>query len=440
MASYYFYASWNAPLLLLVIGLTTANFLIGWLQGQQRPRRQSLLVIAVIVDLGALAIFKYLGLLDDSVSRLGQLLGAGSLPAVNIILPLGLSFFTFEFIHYQVDLYRGADPIPSAIRFALFPAFFPTQIAGPIKRYEDFDPQVASRPRFSPQLFIGGVELIALGMFKKVVLADNLLPIADRVFSNASVAGSPDAWVGMIAFSFQILLDFSGYTDIGRGSAQLLGYVVPVNFRAPYLATSFRDFWHRWHITLSTWLRDYLYIPLGGSRTSPWRRRFNLMVTMALGGLWHGGAWHYMVWGIGHGVALVANHEIDSRKRSVAVGRRLWMDLLVGWLVTQLAVVLLWSVFRAPSLNVAVTIWHQALLGGFRPHLVQTSEVLTVGLIAVVVLGGQWLTRAPRTIEFLLAERIPALVRPAFALSAGAVAVYFAANAALAHRFIYFQF
>jgi alginate O-acetyltransferase complex protein AlgI len=356
---------------------------------------------------------------------------------VNIILPLGLSFFTFEFIHYQVDLYRGGNPIPNVIRFALFPAFFPTQIAGPIKRYDDFDPQVASHPRFSPDLFIGGVELIALGMFKKVVLADNLLPISDRVFANAASAGSLDAWIGMIAFSFQILLDFSGYTDIGRGSAQLLGYVVPVNFRAPYLASSLRDFWHRWHITLSSWLRDYLYIPLGGSRVSPWHRRFNLMATMALGGLWHGAAWHYVIWGIGHGAALVANHEIDTKEVHVRLPR--WTNLIVGWLVTQLVVLVLWSVFRAPALSIAATIWEHALAGGLRPHLLGATDIALVVMIAIGVLAVQLLTRPPGTVEFLL-QKVPAMIRPAFALTAGALAVYFGANAVLVHPFIYFRF
>ena len=443
-ASYYFYASWNPPFLLLVLFLTLVNYVIGAAQGRRTARSGQLLALAIAVDLGALAVFKYLGFLDDSVRRVASVLGLDpSLPTVRLILPLGLSFFTFEFIHYQVDIWRGHQAIRDPIRFALFPAFFPTQIAGPIKRYQDFDRQVRSRPPFDPVLAAAGVELVLLGLFKKVVLADNLLPVADRVFSNPSGATALDAWVGAVAFALQIYFDFSGYTDIGRGSAQILGYTVPINFRAPYLATSLRDFWHRWHISLSTWLRDYLYIPLGGSRRGEWRVRANLMITMTLGGLWHGAAWHFMAWGAGHGLALVANHWWDRRGGLQPARARWLMSSLLpicGWALTQLAVLFLWSLFRAPGVHSAWLLWRSQFSGQWAPRLLHPHEVWLVLGVGAALIGVQLVLRGGDLRATI--ERSPAgvVLRPAAALALGAVAFYFAIAHTQPHRFIYFQF
>ncbi|MDQ6876428.1 MAG: MBOAT family protein, partial [Candidatus Dormibacteraeota bacterium] len=353
LASYYFYSFWSAPFLLLVVGLTVINFVIGTRQARLLPRSRSLLVAALVVNIGALAIFKYLGLLDQSADALATLLGLSwGAPAVHIILPLGLSFFTFEFLHYQVDLFRGGVAIHNPINFALFPAFFPTQIAGPIKRYQDFNAQVEKHPRFDPVLCFEGVQLIARGLFKKVVLADTMAPIVAIVFGNPAAATGLDGWTALLAFYLQLYLDFSGYTDIGRGSAQLLGYRIPINFNAPYLATSIQEFWRRWHMSLSFWLRDYLYIPLGGSRRSPGRVRLNLMITMALGGLWHGAAWHFLMWGVGYGGAL----NIERWWRARMAGRLKLSPALViggGWIATQLTWLVLLLVFRASGLDVA---------------------------------------------------------------------------------------
>lgn len=440
-ASYFFYASWNPPFLLLIFGLTAANYAIGRLQGRCQPRRRSILTLALVIDLGALAVFKYLGLFDETANRLAIILGLPpSIPAVKIILPLGLSFFTFEFIHYQVDLLRGFEPITNPIRFALFPAFFPTQIAGPIKRYQDFDKQVRSNPHFNPVLFLGGTELIARGLFKKVALADYLLPLADSVFNAPGHATTLDVLGGLVAFSFQIYLDFSGYTDIGRGSAQLLGYTVPENFDAPYLTTSIREFWRRWHMSLSSWLRDYLYVPLGGSRKGPGRTYLNLMITMALGGLWHGAAWHFVAWGVGQGIALSGNRAWQESRRPVAQIPS-WLATAAGWSLTQAAVLFLWSLFRAPSVSAAAALWSSAMHFNLHHHLLDGTSLLAIGAIATAVLGVQVVTRKWRVSELVTSSSAGVVLRPAYVTALAGVA-FFAAllQHGAVHRFIYFQF
>ncbi len=439
IASYGFYAYWNPPFIVLIGGMTAANYFLGLAQGARGPRSRRLLIAALAVNLAILATFKYLGLLDESVRRFAHVFGLdpGS-SIIHLILPLGLSFFTFEFIHYQVDVFRGHQPIRDPVRFALFPAFFPTQIAGPIKRYEDFDAQVQAHPKFDPRLALEGVELIALGLFKKVALADSLLPIVGLIFDKPYAWGWGDRWIGLLAFAFQIYLDFSGYTDIGRGSAQLLGYRIPINFRRPYLATSVRDFWRRWHISLSSWLRDYLYIPLGGSRGSPWRTRLNLMITMGLGGLWHGAAWHFLVWGLGHGSALAVNREWQtwvSRPRGVTR----WVGILLGWALTQLSVLFLWGLFRAPTVGDATHIFtrlfdfHSA--NYLLPDVSRTVLLIAGGVMVVQLARERWDPRA-----LLERQSWSAVARPAYVLVLSAFATYFGIVNGLPHRFIYFQF
>ncbi|GAC1510835.1 MAG: MBOAT family protein [Candidatus Dormibacteraceae bacterium] len=440
-ASYYFYASWSPPFLLLIFGLTLANYAIGRFQGLSNPRRRSLLVLALAVDLGALAVFKYLGLFDETANRLATILGLpAGVPITHLILPLGLSFFTFEFIHYQVDLLRGFAPITSPIRFALFPAFFPTQIAGPIKRYQDFDKQVRAMPRFDPVLCFEGAELIARGLFKKVVLADYLLPLANRVFNAPAEATTLDVLGGLLAFSFQIYLDFSGYTDIGRGSAQLLGYTVPENFDAPYLSTSIREFWRRWHMSLSSWLRDYLYVPLGGSRKGSARTYLNLMITMALGGLWHGAAWHFVAWGVGQGVALSANRAWQDLGRS-SRSMPPWLAIAVGWTLTQAAVLFLWSLFRAPSLSAAADLWWSALHLNLHRHLLDATSLAAIVAIAVLMLAGQVVTRKWNVRMLTSRWAAGVVLRPAYVTALAGFALFAAlTQQGAVNKFIYFQF
>jgi len=309
VASYAFYANWIPPYLLLILGLTGVNYGFGLWLGRDRRRR--VLALAVGTNLAVLGGFKYANFFLDA----GRGVFKADWPTLNILLPLGISFFTFEFIHYVVDVWRGSPPVRDVVQFALFAAFFPTQIAGPIKRYQAFVHQLQSRPQFDAQLAGDGVYLILRGLFKKVILADGLARIANLGFDNPADLGSLDAWIAVYAFAFQIFFDFSGYTDIGRGSAQLFGFTVPENFAAPYLARNLSDFWRRWHISLSSWLRDYLFIPLGGSRGSRLFNYRNLFLTMTLGGLWHGAAGHFLLWGAYQGAGLLALRWMGEVRR-----------------------------------------------------------------------------------------------------------------------------
>ncbi len=357
IASYVFYMSWKPSYGILIFALAIVNYLLGLFITRASTYRMQLLVLAVATNLGTLAFFKYTNFVLESATEFLRACGLSELhsPVLDVILPLGISFFIFEFIHYVVDIYRGNMPIHNFTNFHLFASFFPTQIAGPIKRFEFFNAQLKPQPPFEWKLFHEGVELILVGMFKKVVLADRLAPFVAAGFDQGNDLGTADAWLAVYAFALQIFFDFSGYTDIGRGSAQLLGYRVPINFNIPYVATSVADFWHRWHISLSTWLRDYLFIPLGGSRVGSWRLRRNLMVTMALGGLWHGAAWHYVVWGFYHGMALVIYRELNQWGQLARfverIDRRVWM--VASCLLTFHAVCIGWVFFRAADLNVA---------------------------------------------------------------------------------------
>jgi len=313
VASYIFYMSWIPMFILLIVPMTVFNYMLGAYMHKHMDRKKQLLTFGIVADLITLGVFKYANFFGSSASFLW---GAASHQhvnwAFNIILPLGISFFTFEFIHYLFEIYRGKTPIRSFVLFALFAAFFPTQIAGPIKRFPDFLAQMQEHRPFQLSYFDEGVPLIILGLAKKLLLANNLSLLVQMGFRNPEMYGALELWLFAWAFMFQIYFDFSAYTDIGRGSAMLFGYHIPINFDLPLIADNISDFWRRWHISLSTWLRDYLFIPMGGSKQGKWKTNWNIFVTMTLGGLWHGAAWNFVVWGIYHGLCLVAHREVSE--------------------------------------------------------------------------------------------------------------------------------
>ena len=458
-ASYLFYMNWIPVYLALILGLTVVNYGFGLALGRQR--RRALLALAVAADLGVLAYFKYANFFLDSARAAGL-----DLPTANILLPLGISFFTFEFIHYVVDVWRGSPPVRDFVQFALFAAFFPTQIAGPIKRYQAFVAQLQKYPRFDPLLAEDGVRLILRGLFKKVVLADNLARLANAGFDHPGQLTTLDAWIAVYAFAFQIFFDFSGYTDIGRGSAQLFGFTVPENFAAPYLARNLAVFWRRWHISLSSWLRDYLFIPLGGSRGGRGATYRNLFLTMALGGLWHGAAWHFVAWGAYQGLGLVGLRFWSDRAGRPAAAdpfppaqrppARLWPARLRAPLGTVLAVALTfhvtclgWVLFRAPvlvpqphsTLTAASDLFRRLLWPAEADGVYSAQDRLTVlGIVAayfVVVGGGGWVRdRVPAALAVRLARWGPVL-RPVYY---AVLIVWMIVFPAISQRFIYFQF
>lgn len=436
VASYVFYASWSAPFAALMFALAVANYGFGLALGRATRHRRLILWGCIGADLGVLAFFKYWNFAADSASSLVRSAGgvAWEPPLLDVILPLGISFFTFEFIHYLVDVSRGSVPVHSFSKFHLFAAFFPTQIAGPIKRFQEFVPALAHLDRFDPELAKDGLRLIAVGLAKKVLLADKLSPIADAAFTAGASGriGSGEAWIGSLAFALQIYFDFSGYTDIARGSAQLFGFRIPINFDAPYLATGVAEFWRRWHISLSSWLRDYLFIPLGGSRRGLPVTVRNLLITMVLGGLWHGAAWHFVAWGAYWGVVL----SVDRLAREIGPARRSPATAVPGWIVTQLVVLVGWVLFRAGSLADAATILRAMLTYQPATGALGAGAMLYTIVVAVSLVLGSAIVRCRQW------PPLPAPLRPIFAGAALALALAYAvlADPPPEQKFVYFQF
>ena len=387
VASLIFYASWNAWYLSLIVATTLVDFNIGRRIARGRPERRKMWVwTSVAYNLGVLGIFKYFNFFmgqADSVLTLAGL-DAWNL-RLGVLLPVGISFFTFQSMSYTIDIYRERlEPIDSYARYLLYVSFFPQLVAGPIVRARDLLPQLANRPRLTDEMGGRGLFLILLGLFKKVVVADYLaLNLVDRTFSSPAMYSSLEVLAGVYAYALQIYCDFSGYSDIAIGSALLLGFTFPDNFNAPYKARNLQDFWRRWHISLSSWLRDYLYISLGGSRNGAWRTYRNLALTMLLGGLWHGAGWNFIVWGALHGFAL-AILRMWQRRREVA-GRQ---PLLRGWgggavatWVTFHYVCFAWIFFRTPDFDSATAVLLQ--LSRFSAG----SANLTPHILAVMAIG-----------------------------------------------------
>lgn len=348
LASIFFYAIHYPPHFLLLACSIVANFFMG--RRLARCPSKGLLATGVAFNLSILLFFKYAGFILFNIN----VLTGTNYPNPGIILPLAISFFTFQKIAYLVDVYRGGAPKYTFTEFALFVLFFPQLIAGPIVHHGQFMPQARKLASHTPDLgkaFAMGSFLLSVGLFKKICLADPAGLIADRVFFQAGHGIGLDmisAWVGTITFALQIYFDFSGYSDMAIGLASMFGFRLPINFRSPYRATSIIDFWRRWHITLSQFLRDYLYIPLGGNRLGIPRSYLNIMIVMLLGGFWHGASWNFCVWGGLHGLYLVINHL--WRKGPFT----LWGGDVLSWSMTLIAVLVAWVFFRAPDLQSAL--------------------------------------------------------------------------------------
>jgi D-alanyl-lipoteichoic acid acyltransferase DltB (MBOAT superfamily) len=356
IGSYLFYAAWDWRFLGLLVISTVTDYLVGIsLMARREPRaRKALLGVSLVVNLGILGFFKYYDFFADSAAQLLGQLGLSANPAVlGIILPVGISFYTFQTMSYTIDIYRGnlvatRDPLA----FAVYVAYFPQLVAGPIERAKRLLPQIVSQRSWSFRSFQRGLALITVGLFKKVVIADGVAGFVDTIFSDPAGQSSLSLLLGVYAFALQIYGDFSGYTDIARGSSALLGIELMENFRQPYLSRSITEFWRRWHISLSDWLRDYLYIPLGGNRGTRLSTYRNILITMLLGGLWHGASWTFVTWGGLHGLAL-SIHRLTGRIRKDDTERALaWKDLPAVVFTFHL-VGFLWVFFRAESLQSA---------------------------------------------------------------------------------------
>jgi D-alanyl-lipoteichoic acid acyltransferase DltB (MBOAT superfamily) len=343
-ASYFFYGWWDWRFLILIAVSTVVDFFCARIidRSEDLVKRRLLLALSLTINLGFLGFFKYFNFFEDSLVQLLHALRFENFnrTVLSIVLPPGISFYTFQEVAYIVDVHnRRLRPAASLVDYALFVSVFPHLIAGPIQRPSHLLPQVQRERTFHPHRFFDGVMLILCGLFRKCVVADNCALLANAAFNGR--LGQPNVAVlavGCYAFAWQIYGDFSGYSDIARGSAQLLGLHFMVNFRQPYLAASLQDFWRRWHISLSTWLRDYLYIPLGGSRHGELKTHRNLLVTMLLGGLWHGANWTFVVWGGIHGAGLVGERllrkllRLPDRGESTQPERRNALFRPLAWL------------------------------------------------------------------------------------------------------------
>jgi alginate O-acetyltransferase complex protein AlgI len=348
VASAYFYASWNPWLITLIAFSASVDYAVALVLERVRTpgKRRALLLLSVGTNLGLLAFFKYVNFFLDTLAGVQGLLG---LPCgrrvLDVVLPLGISFYTFETISYIVDVYKGRTrAVRSLLDYALYILFFPHLVAGPIVRPRDFLPQLRRRKRFNWDRLQLGLQLVLVGLFKKAVLADHLAAVIDPVFARPAGYGSAAVWLAVLGYAAQIYCDFSGYSDMAVGLAHTLGFHLPANFHLPYLAANVSEFWRRWHTSLSSWLRDYLFIPLGGSRGGEWRTARNLLITMLLGGLWHGARWTFVAWGLYHGVLLVL-HRAVARLRGRGAPRL--RPLAVA--ATFLAVSVGWVFFRAQT-------------------------------------------------------------------------------------------
>ncbi len=377
MASVVFYIYWDPRYLALLLSSILLNYLVGWsLATSKIPTRRKLFLVAgVMANLGILFWFKY------AVFALSNLDAALGIPDVvhNIVLPLGISFFTFTQIAFIVDVYQGKARESDFIKFALFVTYFPHLIAGPIIHHKEMMPQF-DRMRLNWRGAAIGISCFVFGLAKKDLIADTLAPIANAVFAAAGHQGHLsllESWVGALAYTFQLYFDFSGYSDMAIGLSLLFGVRLPQNFNSPYKSTSVIEFWQRWHMTLSRFLREYLYIPLGGNRKGITRRYLNLLITMLLGGLWHGAGWTFILWGALHGVALALNHAW----RALA-GRSIRLPRPAAWTITFVFILLAWIPFRSPTLQATMQLWQGMAMGNlvlpatWRSHLGFFADIL----------------------------------------------------------------
>ncbi|APR83699.1 Putative poly(beta-D-mannuronate) O-acetylase [Minicystis rosea] len=447
--SYYFYASWNWRYLPLIFGSSTVDyFLARAIDREPRPRaRKVMLALTVALNLGFLGFFKYWNFTLENVRLVASLFHGGALPPADetlkvLLPPVGISFFTFESMSYVVDVYRGElKPHKSYLSYLLFVAFFPHLVAGPIVRPRDLLPQL-ERPPVLPQSDGGeALFLIAVGLIKKMVISDQLAQnLVDRVFERPVSYSALEVLAGVYGYAAQIYCDFSGYTDIAIGSALLLGVRFPKNFDSPYKATNLADFWRRWHISLSTWLRDYLYIPLGGNRGGAWLTYRNLMITMVLGGLWHGASWTFVFWGFLHGLGLGVTRawerrglgEGASKPRKRPEPSLVWR--VVATVLTFHYVCLAWIFFRAQTFQQALLVLKQiGTLTTFHPNL----PPLVVGVLGIGIASHYVPESAYERMKRGFAD-LPAPAQGAL-LFLVAVLLHEAASAE-AVPFVYFQF
>ena len=347
IANLIFYA-WGEPVyVLLMIASIFVNYICAYIMDKtvSRRKRKLLLVINIILNLGALGFFKYTSLVLDTLRVIPAL---SSLPVAKIVLPIGISFYTFQAMSYVIDVYRrSCRSTKSFIDFAAYISLFPQLIAGPIVRYSDVERSVRER-HVTPVMFSNGIKLFIIGLCKKVLLANQFGKIWDMVFADTATFGTWGAWIGAFAYTLQIYFDFAGYSDMARGLGKMLGFDFCINFSYPYISRSITEFWRRWHISLSSWFRDYVYIPLGGNRVSALRHAFNILIVWALTGLWHGAGWNFVAWGVYYGILLLMEKFVWGKALSK-------IPKILRHIYTLVIVIVGWIFFASPSFSQAFT-------------------------------------------------------------------------------------
>lgn len=387
LASYLFYGLWNPPLIALlwistIIDWTAGNMLM---KVETKAKRRFWLILSICVNLGFLCFFKYGNFLLENFQYVVGLFGMDYTPPKwDILLPMGISFYTFQTMSYTIDLYnRKIKPARTFLDFALYVTFFPQLVAGPIVRSNELVPQFYEAKRATERMFFLGLLLLTIGLFEKTVFADSIFsPVADEVFGSTDKLMALDAWTGVLAFSGQIFFDFAGYSLCAIGIAMMLGFHLPDNFRYPYGSIGFSDLWQRWHISLSSWLRDYLYIPLGGNKIGVKRTYVNLMLTMLLGGLWHGASWTFVLWGFLHGFYLIVERLLRGRIK--VNGTNTLLNVFLAFL-TFTCVNITWVFFRARSFEEAWNLLKSMFfLQGSKSILITNHLVMVLGLMSIV--------------------------------------------------------
>jgi D-alanyl-lipoteichoic acid acyltransferase DltB (MBOAT superfamily) len=441
VVSYIFYSAWNPIFVFLLIISTICDWIVAKriYRSHTQKSKNSYLILSLVINLGLLGYFKYGAFLLDNTIHLLSTVGIIFQPAsFDIILPVGISFYTFQTLSYSLDVYRGKlKPGNSLLDYALYVSFFPQLVAGPIVRAGDFLPQ-CEKPRRASQDQLGwGLSLLTIGLFMKIILADTLFaPVVDKVYDNPEQFSNIETWTAILSFSGQIFCDFAGYSTCAIGIALCLGFVLPDNFKAPYAALGFRDFWRRWHISLSSWFRDYVYISLGGNRLSVTRTHLNVMITMLIAGLWHGASWMFVLWGGLHGFYLLIENKIRASNHSNV--QRSWVTQLALIILTYLIVSVTWILFRAENLNDAAIILSHLYSSSSHPNrMILSIFEINMALLASFVLLAWHIYQRDKSIEHFY-NRIHPIFRGVFLFAQLLIIYLFASGDD--HAFIYFQF
>lgn len=431
IASYVFYGWWDWRFLSLIAFSTVIDYTLGLKIDASETKRKFFLILSLVSNLGLLAVFKYFNFFIDSWVNLWALFGYElSVSTLNIILPVGISFYTFQTMSYSIDIYRKElQPTKNFIEFATFVSLFPQLVAGPIERASNLLPQIANERTWSHKRFKDGLFQILVGFFRKVVVADAIGSIIDGIYNEPDIHNASSIVMAIVLYSFQIYFDFSGYSDIAIGTAKLLGFDFKRNFNTPYFSVSITEFWRRWHMSLSTWLRDYLYIPLGGNRKGIKMQYRNLFITMLLGGLWHGSSWNFVIWGAIHGILL----GVEKKFKLIPEKYNVFKNILIFAIVS-----LVWVFFRALSFNDSTIIFTKLFTGSYlMPFIGNVGSFVTLiyGLV-IALLFDAYLFKKNQALETYGSQ----LGNFKFVLISNFMLINIVLFFSSASNFIYFQF